>query len=241
MDPEGVPETCDASPPSTITAHAYRADSLSRSTACRLRSSSDIVTKARCERTLEFLPPERCRSTSRTAVRGTRPATPSFGFQIPSVLDPQPRATRGHHAASAYAFYFPIVGRAKEHNQLKDQIADRVSGASRRWPHPTFRRHRTHAGVPCRTPTHRFRLHRRRLLPRLLQPEIWDRSSPGLADGTTPPAVPTACICQSSGCHGGPRGHVHPRLQLRLRRRSSKRAETPSVNLAHRCTEERIR
>ena len=51
--------------------------------------------------------------------------SPSFGFQIPSVLDPA-LACEGKHAASVFAFYLPITGTREEQNRLGDVMADRV-------------------------------------------------------------------------------------------------------------------
>ena len=73
-----------------------------------------------------FSPPEEMQ----TRLRGLPAAVafrenPSFGLQIPSVLDPD-LAPPGKHAASVFAMYFPVVGTQKEQNQLTDQMTERV-------------------------------------------------------------------------------------------------------------------
>ena len=57
--------------------------------------------------------------------RGEVPAWPSMGMQIPSLYDPA-LAPEGKHAASAFAFYFPITGTHEEQSKLKDVMAERV-------------------------------------------------------------------------------------------------------------------
>src|SRR5437879_5918366 len=59
------------------------------------------------------------------AHRGEVPPSPPVGFQIPTVLDPS-LAPEGKHAASAYAFYFPITGTREEQHRLAEVMADRV-------------------------------------------------------------------------------------------------------------------
>lgn len=57
--------------------------------------------------------------------RGEVPDWPSMGFQIPSLYDPS-MAPPGKHAASSYAFYFPVEGTREEQSRRKDAMADRV-------------------------------------------------------------------------------------------------------------------
>ena len=55
--------------------------------------------------------------------RGVVPADPSMGFQIPSLHDPS-LAPEGKHAASAFAFYFPVEVDESQHGRLKDEMAE---------------------------------------------------------------------------------------------------------------------
>jgi phytoene dehydrogenase-like protein len=59
-------------------------------------------------------------------VRGQVPASPSFNLQIPSLDDPT-LAPEGKHAASSFAFYFPIgATHARRRAGLRDEMAERI-------------------------------------------------------------------------------------------------------------------
>ena len=53
------------------------------------------------------------------------PDNPSMGMQIPSVHDPS-MAPAGKHAASAFAFAFPVETNRDMHGQLKNVMAEKV-------------------------------------------------------------------------------------------------------------------
>jgi phytoene dehydrogenase-like protein len=72
-----------------------------------------------------FSTPEQMQRDYEGCRRGEVPQNPSFGFQIPTVLDAD-LAPAGKHAASAFAFYFPVTGSRDEQSRLKDEMADRV-------------------------------------------------------------------------------------------------------------------
>ncbi len=72
-----------------------------------------------------FSPPEEMQRDYEDCRRGEIPRNPSFGMQIPSVLDPA-LAPPGKHAASAFAMYLPIVGTQKEQNAAADEMTDRM-------------------------------------------------------------------------------------------------------------------
>ena len=57
--------------------------------------------------------------------RGVVPDNPSMGMQIPSVHDPA-MAPRGKHAASAYAYAFPVETPREQHGHLKNEMAEKV-------------------------------------------------------------------------------------------------------------------
>jgi phytoene dehydrogenase-like protein len=57
--------------------------------------------------------------------RGIVPADPAMGFQVPSLHD-RSLAPEGKHAASAFAFYFPVEVDQSQHGRLKDEMAKKV-------------------------------------------------------------------------------------------------------------------
>jgi len=72
-----------------------------------------------------FGSPEDMQRDYEDCCRGDVPEWPSLGMQIPSMYDPN-LAPPGKQAASAFAFYFPIVGSHEEQSRLKDVMAERV-------------------------------------------------------------------------------------------------------------------
>ena len=58
-------------------------------------------------------------------VLGRVPVAPSFNLAIPSIHDPE-LAPAGKHAASSFAFYFPIGSSHDEQTRLRDEMADRI-------------------------------------------------------------------------------------------------------------------
>jgi phytoene dehydrogenase-like protein len=72
-----------------------------------------------------FGSPEEMQRDYEDCCRGDVPAWPSMGMQIPSMYDPR-LAPEGKHAASAFGFYFPIVGTHEEQSKLKDEMAERM-------------------------------------------------------------------------------------------------------------------
>src|SRR5581483_5851879 len=71
-----------------------------------------------------FGSPEQMQKDWEDCKRGKVPEDPSMGVQIPSIYDPT-LAPEGKHAASAYAFYFPVEVPRSEHGRLKDEMAER--------------------------------------------------------------------------------------------------------------------
>ena len=58
-------------------------------------------------------------------IRGLVPDSPSFNIQIPT-LDEADLAPPGKHAASSFAFYFPIGASHSEQTRLRDEMAARI-------------------------------------------------------------------------------------------------------------------
>jgi hypothetical protein len=61
--------------------------------------------------------------------RGVIPESPSMGMQIPLATDPS-LAPPGKHAASVYAFSFPVEADREHHGRLKNEMAQRSSTRS---------------------------------------------------------------------------------------------------------------
>ena len=58
-------------------------------------------------------------------VRGLVPESPSFNLPIPTLRRPG-AGPAGKHAASSFAFYFPIGATHAEQARLRDEMADRI-------------------------------------------------------------------------------------------------------------------
>ena len=151
-----------------------------------------------------FGTPEEMQRDFEDCCRGDVPAWPSMGMQIPSMYDPS-LAPAGKHAASSYAFYFPIVGSREEQSKLKDVMAERVvakvAGMAPNFPDIIDRElHlclvRLRDDVRC---------HRRRLLSRAhpSRPDASVPARPPRAGPTTPSPCEGLYLC-GAGCHGGP-------------------------------------
>jgi phytoene dehydrogenase-like protein len=150
-----------------------------------------------------FSSPERMQRDFEGCTRGEVPESPSFGFQIPSVLDPS-LAPEGKHAASAYAFYFPITGTREEQNRLGDVMADRVveriAGMAPNFPDIIDRR----VVYPSYTYELMFGATGGDFCHGLLQPELMGPFRPGPRGWLDLPIPVEGLFLSSSGCHGGP-------------------------------------
>lgn len=150
-----------------------------------------------------FSSPERMQQDFEGCVRGEVPETPSFGFQIPSVLDPS-LAPAGKHAASAYAFYFPITFSREEQNRLGDVMADRVvariAQMAPNFPEIIDRR----VVYPSYTYELMFGATGGDFCHGLLQPEHMGPFRPGPRGWLDLPVPVDGLFLSSTGCHGGP-------------------------------------
>jgi len=150
-----------------------------------------------------FSSPEQMQRDFEGCVRGEVPESPSFGFQIPSVLDPS-LAPDGKHAASAYAFYFPIVGSREEQKRLAEVMADRVvariAQMAPNFPSVIDRR----VVYPSYTFELMFGATGGDFCHGLLQPEFMGPFRPG-PRGWLDLQIPVdGLFLSSTGCHGGP-------------------------------------
>lgn len=145
--------------------------------------------------------------------RGIVPDNPSMGTQIPSVHDPS-MAPAGKHAASAFAYAFPVETNRDMHGQLKNVMAEKVIDKITRFA-PNFRdiqiRHITFAPYHMQTmygaPSGDF-------CHGLLHPDLMGPNRPGRPRGFLDMQIPIGGLyLGGAGCHGGSTDHVHPRLQ----------------------------
>ncbi len=150
-----------------------------------------------------FSTPEQMQSDFEGCMRGEVPASPSFGLQIPSVLDAD-LAPEGKHAASAYAFYFPIVGTREEQNRLGDLMADRVvervAQMAPNFPDIIERR----VVYPSYTFELMFGATGGDFCHGLLHPELMGPFRPGPRGWIDQPIPVDGLFLSSTGCHGGP-------------------------------------
>ena len=150
-----------------------------------------------------FSSPEQMQRDFEGCVRGEVSASPSFGFQIPSVLDPS-LAPEGKHAASAYAFYFPITGSRDEQNRRADVMADRVvariAQMAPNFPELINRR----VVYPSYTFELMFGATGGDFCHGLLQPELMGPFRPGPRGWSDLPIPVDGLFLSSTGCHGGP-------------------------------------
>ena len=162
-----------------------------------------------------FGSPEEQQRQWENACRGIVPDNPSLGMQIPSVHDPS-MAPPGMHAASAYAYAFPVETPRDQHGHLKNEMADRVvDKISQIRPqlqgHPDPPHHLR--AVPHE---HHVRRPRRRLLPRAAAPGP-DGPEPSRAQGLPRPADRhRRALPRRRRLPRRPRHHLHPRLQRRI-------------------------
>lgn len=135
--------------------------------------------------------------------RGLVPADPSMGMQTPSVVDPG-LAPEGKHAASAFAFYFPVATDRSRHGALKDEMAQRVLEKISRIS-PNFRdlviRQTTFASFHMET---MFGCPGGDFCHGLLHPGQMGPNRPGPRGFLDMPIPVDGLYLGGAGCHGGP-------------------------------------
>jgi phytoene dehydrogenase-like protein len=150
-----------------------------------------------------FSPPEEMQRDYEGCLRGEIPEHPSFGLQIPSVLDSE-LAPPGKHAASVFAMYLPVVGTQKEQNAAADEMTERVIARVAEFA-PNF------PGIierklvyPSYTYELMFGATDGDFCHGLLQPENMGPFRPGPRGWIDEPIPVKGLFLSSSGCHGGP-------------------------------------
>jgi len=135
--------------------------------------------------------------------RGLVPQNPSMGMQIPSIHDPS-LAPEGKHAASTYAFYFPVEVDRSQHGRLKDEMAARVIEKLTRMA-PNFPdiliRHTTFASFHFDT---MFGCPGGDFCQGLLHPELMGPYRPGPKGWSDMPVPLEGLYLAGAGCYGGP-------------------------------------
>jgi phytoene dehydrogenase-like protein len=135
--------------------------------------------------------------------RGVIPDSPSMGMQIPSVHDPS-MAPAGKHAASAFAYAFPVETSRDLHGQLKNEMADKVIDKISGYA-PNFRdiqiRHITFAPYHMNT---MFAAPSGDFCHGLLHPDLMGPNRPGPKGFLDMPIPIEGLYLGGAGCHGGP-------------------------------------
>lgn len=135
--------------------------------------------------------------------RGVIPDNPSMGMQIPSVHDAE-MAPEGKHAASVYAYAFPVETDREQHGHLKNVMAEKVVDKICRYA-PDFRdiqiRHITFAPYHMNT---MFGAPSGDFCHGLLHPDLMGPNRPGPTGFLDLPVPIDGLYLGGAGCHGGP-------------------------------------
>jgi phytoene dehydrogenase-like protein len=138
-----------------------------------------------------------------SCVRGRVPESPSFNLQIPTLRDPG-LAPPGKHAASGFAFYFPIGATRAEQSQLRDEMAERIvariSTMAPNFPELVERQF----NYPAYTYELMFGCTGGDFTHGLLQPEFMGPFRPGPRGWPDNPIPIEGLYLCGAGCHGGP-------------------------------------
>jgi len=136
-------------------------------------------------------------------VRGQVPASPSFNLAIPSLQEPE-LAPPGKHAASGFAFYFPIGATHAEQTELRDEMARRmvakISSFAPNFPDLIERQF----NYPAYTYELMFGCTGGDFTHGLLQPEFMGPFRPGPRGWPDNPIPIDGLYLCGAGCHGGP-------------------------------------
>ena len=150
-----------------------------------------------------FGSPEEQQRQWEMCTQGLVPDNPSLGMQIPSCMDAG-LAPEGKHAASAYAYAFPVEASRDQHGHLKNEMAQRVIDKISRYA-PNFRdiviRHITFAPYHMQT---MFGAPSGDFCHGLLHPDLMGPNRPGPKGFVDLPVPVDGLYLASAGCHGGP-------------------------------------
>jgi phytoene dehydrogenase-like protein len=136
-------------------------------------------------------------------VRGQVPDAPSFNLQIPTLAEPE-LAPEGKHAASSFAFYFPIGADRDDQVRLRDQMAERIVAKITRYA-PNFPDLiERQLNYPAYTYELMFGCTGGDFTHGLLQPEFMGPFRPGPQGWADNPVPIEGLYLCGAGCHGGP-------------------------------------
>jgi len=150
-----------------------------------------------------FGSPEQMQSDFEGCVRGRVPESPSFNLHVSTLHDPS-LAPAGKHAASSFAFYFPIGADRKEQGRLRDEMADRIveriTKAAPNFPDLIDRQ----LNYPANAYELMFGCTGGDFCHGLLEPEFMGPFRPGPRGWPDNPVPLDGLYLCGAGCHGGP-------------------------------------
>jgi phytoene dehydrogenase-like protein len=150
-----------------------------------------------------FGSPEEQQRQWEMCTHGLIPDNPSLGMQIPSCQD-RSLAPAGKHAASAFAYAFPVEAARDHHGRLKNEMAQHVIDKITRYA-PNFSdiviRHITFAPYHMQT---MFAAPSGDFCHGLLHPDLMGPNRPGPKGFLDQPIPVEGLYLASAGCHGGP-------------------------------------
>ncbi|HWE67542.1 MAG TPA: NAD(P)/FAD-dependent oxidoreductase [Acidimicrobiales bacterium] len=136
-------------------------------------------------------------------LRGEVPASPSFNLQIPTLTEPG-MAPAGKHAASGFAFYFPIGATHADRARLRDEMAarlvEKITMVAPNFPDLIERQF----NYPAYTYELMFGCTGGDFTHGLLQPEFMGPFRPGPRGWPDNPIPVEGLYLCGAGCHGGP-------------------------------------
>jgi phytoene dehydrogenase-like protein len=136
-------------------------------------------------------------------LRGLVPEAPSFNLGIPTIEDPE-LAPSGKHAASSFAFYFPIGATHSDQARLRDEMArrivEKVTSIAPNFPDLIERQF----NYPAYTYELMFGCTGGDFTHGLLQPEFMGPFRPGPRGWEDNPVPIDGLYLCGAGCHGGP-------------------------------------
>jgi phytoene dehydrogenase-like protein len=150
-----------------------------------------------------FGTPEQMQRDYEGCRRGQVPASPSFNLAIPTLEEPD-LAPPGKHAASSFAFYFPIEGGEAPQTQRRDEMAqrmvDKVAALAPNFPDLIDRQF----NYPAYTYELMFGCTGGDFTHGLLQPQFMGPFRPGPRGWPDNPVPVDGLYLCGAGCHGGP-------------------------------------
>ncbi len=136
-------------------------------------------------------------------VRGLVPESPSFNLAIPTMENPA-MAPEGKHAASSFAFYYPIARSQEEQPKLRDEMAarivEKIAAKAPNFPDLIDRQF----NYPAYTYELMFGCTGGDFCHGLLQPECMGPFRPGPRGWADSPVPIEGLYLCGVGCHGGP-------------------------------------